>query len=40
MEDKVYPKTYHSHQLGSVTMDETLAKIKAHELQGSWMDVN
>ncbi len=33
MEDKVYPKTYYSHQPRSVTTDETLAKIKAHELQ-------
>jgi hypothetical protein len=32
LEDKVYLKTYYSHKLGSVVMDETLAKIKAHEL--------
>jgi hypothetical protein len=24
---------YYSHQLGNVTMDETLAKIKEHELE-------
>ncbi len=29
----MYPKTYYSHQLGSVAVDEILAKIKAHELQ-------
>jgi hypothetical protein len=28
-EDKVYLKRYYNHQPGSVTMDETLAKIKA-----------
>jgi hypothetical protein len=33
MEDKVYLETYYSHQLGSVAVNETLAKIKAHELQ-------
>jgi hypothetical protein len=32
IEKKVYPKMYQSHQLRSVTMDETLEKIKAHEL--------
>jgi hypothetical protein len=29
----MYPETYYSHQLGSVIVDETLAKIKTHELQ-------
>jgi hypothetical protein len=29
LKDKVYPKMYYSHQLGSVAMDETLTKIKA-----------
>jgi hypothetical protein len=33
LEDKVYLKIYYSHQLGNVTMDETLAKIKEHELE-------
>jgi hypothetical protein len=29
---------YYNHQLGNVAMDETLAKIKAHELQiARWM---
>jgi glutamine cyclotransferase len=38
LEDKVYLKTYYSHQLGNVVVDETLAKIKAHELQiVGWM---
>jgi hypothetical protein len=32
MEDKVYPNMYYSHQLGNVVVDETLTKIKAHEL--------
>jgi hypothetical protein len=31
LEDKVYPKTYYSHQLRSVVVDETLEKIKAQE---------
>jgi hypothetical protein len=31
--DKVYVETYYRHQLGSVAVDETLAKIKAQELQ-------
>jgi hypothetical protein len=29
LENKVYPKTYYEHQLGSVAEDETLTKIKA-----------
>ncbi len=29
----VYPKTYYKHQLDSVIVDETLAKIKAQWLQ-------
>jgi hypothetical protein len=29
LEDKVSPKTYYSHQLGNVVVDETPAKIKA-----------
>jgi hypothetical protein len=34
----VYPETYNNHQLGSVAMDETQEKIKAHELQiVGWM---
>jgi hypothetical protein len=33
LEDKVYLKMYYSHQLGNVTMNETLAKIKEHELE-------
>ncbi len=33
LEGKVYLKMYYSHQLGNVTMDETLAKIKEHELE-------
>jgi hypothetical protein len=34
----VYLKTYYRNQLGSVAVDETLAKIKAHELQiARWM---
>jgi predicted peptidase len=33
LKDKVYPKTYYNHQPGSVAMDETPTKIKAHELQ-------
>jgi hypothetical protein len=38
MEDKVYPKTYYRHQLGSVVMDETPTNIKAHGLQiAGWM---
>ncbi len=38
MEDKVYIETYYSHQLGSLIMEETLAKIKAQELQiARWM---
>jgi hypothetical protein len=32
LEDKVYLKTYYSHQLGSVAMDETPTKIKSQEL--------
>ncbi len=32
LEDKVYPKTYYSHQPRSVVMDEARAKIKAQEL--------
>ncbi len=38
LKDKVYLKTYYRHQLKSVTVDETLAKIKAQELQiVGWM---
>ncbi len=34
----MYLKTYYNHQPKSVAMDETLAKIKAHELQiVGWM---
>jgi signal recognition particle subunit SEC65 len=33
LEDKVYPKTYYKHQLGSVIVDEILAKIKTQGLQ-------
>jgi hypothetical protein len=33
LEDKVYLKTYYSHQPWTVAMDETLTKIRAHELQ-------
>ncbi len=29
----MYSKTYYSHQLGNVVMDETPTQIKAHELQ-------
>ncbi len=29
----MYPKTYYKHQLGSVEVDETLAKKKAQGLQ-------
>jgi hypothetical protein len=29
MENKVYPKMYYRHKLGSVEVDETLTKIKA-----------
>jgi len=32
LEDKVYLKTYYRHQPGSVIVDETQTKIKAHEL--------
>jgi hypothetical protein len=32
LEDKLYSETYYSQQPRSVTMNETLAKIKAHEL--------
>jgi hypothetical protein len=32
LEDKVYLETYYSHKPWSVTMDETPAKVKAHEL--------
>ncbi len=38
LEDKVYPKTYQRHKLGSVVVDETLANIKAQGLQiVGWM---
>jgi hypothetical protein len=38
LEDKVYQKTYYSHQLGSVVVDEILTKIKTQELQITrWM---
>ncbi len=38
LENKVYSKTYYKHQLTSVAMHETLAKIKAQELQiARWM---
>ncbi len=38
LEDKVYSKTYYTHQLGIVAVDETLEKIKAHELHiVGWM---
>jgi hypothetical protein len=30
--NKVYPKTYYKHQLGTVVVDETLVKIKTQEL--------
>jgi hypothetical protein len=34
----VYPETYYSHQPRSVLVDETLTKIRAHELQITrWM---
>ncbi len=33
LEDKVYLNMYYNHQLGNVTVDETLAKIKEHELE-------
>jgi hypothetical protein len=33
LKDKVYLEMYYSHQQGSIVADETLAKIKAHELQ-------
>jgi len=33
LEDKVYLNMYYNHQLGNVTADETLAKIKEHELE-------
>ncbi len=33
LEDKMYLETHYDCQLGSVAMDETLTKIKAHELQ-------
>jgi hypothetical protein len=32
LEDKVYLEMYYKHQPRSVVVDETLAKIKAHEL--------
>jgi hypothetical protein len=32
LDDKMYPKTYYKHYLGSVAVDETLAKIKTEEL--------
>jgi len=32
LDDKMYPKTYYKHYLGSVAVDETLAKIKTKEL--------
>jgi hypothetical protein len=32
LEDKLYSETYYSHQPRSVAMNETLAKIKTHEL--------
>ncbi len=38
LEDKVYRETYYRHQPRSVTMDETLVKIKAQDLQiPRWM---
>ncbi len=38
LEDKVYPKTYYNHQLGTIAMDETLTKIKAQKLHiTKWM---
>ncbi len=33
LENKMYPKTYYSHQSGSVTLDEIPTKFKALELQ-------
>jgi thiamine biosynthesis lipoprotein ApbE len=33
LEDKVYPNMYYNHQPRNVAVDETLAKIKAQELQ-------
>ncbi len=33
LEDKVYLEMYYNHQPRNVVVDETLAKIKAHELQ-------
>jgi hypothetical protein len=33
MEDKVYLEAYYNHQPKSVVVNETLAKIKTHELQ-------
>ncbi len=32
LDDKKYPKAYYKQYLGSVAMDETLAKIKIEEL--------
>jgi len=40
LEDKAYLETYYNHQLGSVAVDETPTKIKAHELHITRWDVN
>jgi hypothetical protein len=36
LENKVYPKTYYHHSQANIEVDETLAKIQAHNLTGKY----